>query len=298
MLILDATNKSLEAVLDAAAATTNPDFVTSYADITTTTFVPGAQDGALNGTTPVTIGSSPASSTQRQIKTVNIQNRDTIDHTITINYIDGASTRQILKWNLLVGDSLIYTDQRGWIVYNSNGAQRSQSIVISPSGFLPSLFNAANITTVLSLTSGTSYALWLGTANKVSSSVSVRYRVTTAAATITYAEIGIFKGNVNLGGNPTLTRLGYADVSGIVNSTGVFTTNVTLSTPTAIGDNLWAVFGDSAVTTWVVRGGLADDIQSGTFANISGRPSTITSPTAWTIAGNTDVVPWFKGFVN
>ena len=54
-LILDATTKSITAVMSGAAATTNPDFTAAYADSTDTTFTQGANDGVLNGATAVTI---------------------------------------------------------------------------------------------------------------------------------------------------------------------------------------------------------------------------------------------------
>jgi len=297
MLILDATNKSITCAIDAAPATTNPDYIVSYADITTTTFTPGAADGALNGTTPVTIVGSPASSTQRQVKYISISNRDTINHTITVNYVDGASTRQMLSWFLSVGDTLIYSE-KGWFITNSVGAEKTSSVLVRPSSYLNSVCDAANITTAVTFTSGTSFAVYLGTAAFVSSSVTVRFNVTTAMATITYGELGIFTGAINLGGNPTLTRNGYADISAIANSTGVKGVTVSLSTPLNIGDEVWAVFGDSATTTLQIRAGLADELQSGTFATLAGQPSTVTSPTAWTVAANNVAVPWVKAIIN
>lgn len=167
-----------------------------------------------------------------------------------------------------------------------------------PPRLLQGYHNAANLTDVYASAAGTAIAVWLGTAPWKSTSVTLRYRVTTAAVTITYAEVGIFSGSINLGGNPTLTRLGYADVAAVVNSTGLKSTAVTLSTACNPGDNLWAVFGNDATTPLQVRAGLADDIQTGICATLAARPSTATSPTVWTIAGATVAVPWVTGYVN
>ncbi len=296
MMILDATNKSITAVLDAAAASTNQDYVCSYADITTSAFTPGNSNGTLNGATPVTIVSSPASSTQRQVKEICIYNTDTISHNITINYVDNASTRKLLTWLLNPGDSLNYTDERGFFVLNSSGAPVQNGSILLPSQFFGTYFNAGDITTVLTPTTATSYAVYLGKCPKVSTSVNIRYRVTTLTGSITYAEMAIFKGAINLGGNPTLTRLGYADISGTITSTGQKTTAVTLSTASAIGDELWAVIGISSASMGIFRAGLADDIASGVYATLAGRPSTVTSPTAWTVDSTTAMF-WFKGFI-
>ena len=49
MIILDSTVKSLEIKLGGAVATSEIPWVISWADITTTTFVPGSGDGVRGG---------------------------------------------------------------------------------------------------------------------------------------------------------------------------------------------------------------------------------------------------------
>lgn len=73
-------------------------------------FVEGADDGTLNGTTPVTLVSAPASSTNRLVKTITIQNRDTAVVTVTLRKVSGGGTRQLWKGDLDVGDTLIWND--------------------------------------------------------------------------------------------------------------------------------------------------------------------------------------------
>jgi len=299
MIILNATNKSITVLTDATASTTELDITASYVDITTTTCVPASQDAITTGTTPVTAVSSPDSNTQRKVMYLSINNKDTVAHLTTVRYLNNATNRVLISVVLGVNDTLNYVDKRGFFVTDSSGAEKPAVQALSSSQFLMSVSDAANLTAVSITVSNSSYAVWLGTAGKVSSSVTVRLRVTTAAATITWAECGIFKGNVNIGGNPTLTRLGTANVAGTYNSTGIISTTVTLSTPTAIGDDLWCVFGAQATTALRVRGSLADDIQSGTYANLtSTRPSTVASPTAWTLGNATDPIPWIKAYIN
>jgi len=121
MIILNATNKSLELVLAAAVATTQPDFVASYVDLTTTTFTSAEQDGVGNGVTAVTVVSAPAALTQRQVKFLTVLNRDTAAITATIRYNNNGTIRQIVKVTLAIGSTLVYTDGEGWRVIDALG---------------------------------------------------------------------------------------------------------------------------------------------------------------------------------
>jgi hypothetical protein len=105
MLVLDTTTKSITVAMSGAAATTNPDFVTAYSDDNGTTFVEGSSDGALNGTSQVTLVSAPAASTRRLIKTIYIENRDTAAVTVTITLNNSSTLRNIAKVTLQVGDT-------------------------------------------------------------------------------------------------------------------------------------------------------------------------------------------------
>jgi hypothetical protein len=105
MLVLDTTTKSITVAMSGAPTTTNPDFVTAYSDDNGTTFVEGSSDGALNGTTQVTLVASPAASTRRLIKSIFIENRDTASVTITVTLNNNGTLRNIAKVTLAVGDT-------------------------------------------------------------------------------------------------------------------------------------------------------------------------------------------------
>jgi len=100
-----------------AAAATNPDFTSHYADATATAFTEGGNDGVMNGTTPVTLVAAPSASTRRIIKAISIQNRDTAAATVTVNLVSAGGTRQIWKGILQVGDTWTLDG-----VIDSNGA--------------------------------------------------------------------------------------------------------------------------------------------------------------------------------
>jgi hypothetical protein len=105
LLILDATNKSIEVAMSGAAATTNPDFTAAWADDTGSAFIEGASDGALNGTSAVTLVAAPGASTRRVIKTITIENKDTATVTLTISYNNNGTLRTIAKVTLNIGDT-------------------------------------------------------------------------------------------------------------------------------------------------------------------------------------------------
>lgn len=77
------------------------------------TAVNGAGDGTLNGTSEVTLVAAPAASTNRLVKTITIQNADTVLQTITLRKVSAGGTRQIWKGDLDAGDTLIWNDVIG-----------------------------------------------------------------------------------------------------------------------------------------------------------------------------------------
>jgi len=91
--------------MSGAAATTNPDFTAAWADNNGTTFTEGATDGALNGTSSVTLVAAPAASTRRTIKAITIENKDTAAVTLTVSYNNASTLRTIAKVTLNVGDT-------------------------------------------------------------------------------------------------------------------------------------------------------------------------------------------------
>lgn len=155
-------------------------------------------------------------------------------------------------------------------------------------------FLAANLTTTLALTNGTTFACYLGRAGAAFTSVNIRLRITTAAVTVTWAEAAVFKGPVVLGAAASLSRVGYANIASLVTSTGQKTFTVTI-TGVAAGDDLWIAIGCQATTAMIVRAGLADDIQDGSYQTDATRPSLMTVPKTFTIAGATTAKPWWSG---
>lgn len=294
MILLDTSNK-LQAVLAGAVATSNPYAVCGYVDLSGHT--PGATITDLNGTTDVDLAAAPASGV-RAVKSVFVYNRDTAAVTVTIKADASGTDRTLFKATLQAGEQLSYVDGSGWSVYDAAGRQKVTELTATQGTavLLPRTNGTANLTTTKTITSGSSFAVYMGKAPRSLTSVQIRLRVTTAMATITWGEVALAKGSVNVGGNPTLTVVGYADVSATYNSTGQKKTTINVSSGQAVneGDDLWVLIGNSATTALVVRGlSIADDIQAGVQASAASRPSTIVgTPTAFTIEGATTVPAW------
>jgi len=181
---------------------------------------------------------------------------------------------------------------------NQQGIEKSAPSVSTAvsSVLMPVFLNTAGLVSVKAITSTNTFAIYVGKAPRSLTSVSIRARVTTAVAGTTWAEVGVAKGAVVVGGNPTLTAVGYADVSGTWNSTGQKTTTVSVSGGQTIaeGDDLWVLIGNNATTALQVRGmSIADDIQVGVQASAVTRPSTnIGTGVSYTIESASTLGAW------
>lgn len=104
-LVLDGTAISIQVAMSTSAATTNPTFVSTYADNAGSGITEGATDGALNGSTDVTVVPAPSGSNRRVVKDITIYNGDSAAVTIFIKYDNNATQRTIAKVTLAVGDT-------------------------------------------------------------------------------------------------------------------------------------------------------------------------------------------------
>lgn len=299
MILLTDTSQYLELVTSSASDT---DWTVSYVDMTTSATTPASDGGDITSATTTTIVASPAASTQRLLKWVSIYNRGTIANTVTVKHYVNAKSRVLRQWTLQAGESASYEDTGGWRYFDAAGQEKSDLIVAAP---IPAMHNSpiyasANLTATKTITSTRSFALYMGKAPRSLTQVQMRNRVTTAAATITWAEVGLAKGAPALGTNPTLTMVGFADVSATFNSTGQKSTtiNVSASQSVSAGDDLWLVIGNQATTACVVRAqSIADDLQAGYQASVVGQPSLLIGvPTSFTLESATTLAAWLTMF--
>lgn len=122
MIYLDSITKKLQIVLDGAISTSQLEITAHFFDhvpaATTTIRRGGTQISSTNNTTDVDIVSAPVlQGIIRNIHTISIYNKDTIQHDVTVK-IDNSGTETILvKQTISAGDSITYEDQSGWTVF-------------------------------------------------------------------------------------------------------------------------------------------------------------------------------------
>jgi hypothetical protein len=291
-----------QAVRVITSGATNVTVYATYVD-RGVSIVPGVTDASISSATTTSVLSGSSTYPAREVTSIHIANTDaSASQTITLEYYNGSAARQVWKGVVGPGERVRY-DAYGIVLFNSSGVPKTAPVV-GPnysSVLACPLFATANLTGVRSITSTNTYAVYLGRSPRNLTSVNLRYRVTTGAATITWAELAVAKGSVSIGAGPTLTVVGYADVSGTVTGTGQFTTAVNVSSGQSIveGDDLWALYGNNASTVTVLRAqSIADDLQSGVFAYLSTRPSTnVGNAQAYTIDGATSIAPWIVAVV-
>lgn len=134
MLILSATTDKLQMYLGAAHSTGDLRIVCSWRDVTTTTYTPGRTVEISDGTTPVDIVTSPAASTQRVVDLVNIYNADSISHTVTVTFVDNATSYVLWSGLVPAGGMLTYVEGAGW---STTGGALGYTLNVAATNFSP-----------------------------------------------------------------------------------------------------------------------------------------------------------------
>lgn len=288
-LVLDATTKSIQVAMSGAATTTNPDFTAAWADDTGSAFTEGATDGALNGTTAVTLVAAPGSSTRRVIKSITIENKDTAAVTITVSYNNNSTLRTIAKVTLNVGDTWTTNG-----TFDTNGSLKQTlgtvNLTSGATGTLPVANGGTGVTTstgsgnVVLSTSPTLVTPILGTPTSgnltnctADGTNAVGYRNVpksgsdkTTSYTLTTGDIGEYV-SVGSGGSITIPDATFAagDVVSVFNNTsGNITITCSITTAYLAGTD-----SDKATVTLATRGVATILFLSGTVCVITGNAS-------------------------
>lgn len=155
MIVLDTTTTTLEIDLVAAITTNQLPVVSSFADIGASNLAVtevGSEDIASNDTTAVTIVTAPASGKTRQIKTVFIQNQDTVEATVIVQLNNNATLRQLIKRTLQPDETLQYVDGQGWNVIGAEGVGQELGQARENSTNAVSVYAATKPTKLTSIT--------------------------------------------------------------------------------------------------------------------------------------------------
>jgi hypothetical protein len=293
-MILDSTTDALEIILD-KTVTSELDFVTYYTDYTSTTVTPTSSYGTTNSTSSINLIPPPLTNHQHQLKYCAINNVGNQDVGTKIRFNDSGSYRNISYIFLRVSESIQYSEESGWRVYDSLGNERISGFNrMPPSIRMPEYFGSTTVASyaTVALTNGTAFCEYLGKADRPYSSINVRYKVTTAiTSTIAWAEIGIYRvSSFIMNETSSFERLGYVDTSTIWNGLGTYTTNI--STPNmAIGDDLFVVFSNSTTgTVTSFRAGVANNLNAGVYQTSANTQLSQTSSFSGTLNSSTAII--------
>lgn len=139
---LDTTTRKIQAVLTAGATTAAMNVTVDYVDITASALpVAGLTPTNTNGTTPVDILAAPAVSTVRKVNAITIYNADSAAKTVSVNLDDNGTDYLIIKTTLQVGETLAYTDTRGWYSLDANGNTKVSPLTSMTSAQLAALLS-------------------------------------------------------------------------------------------------------------------------------------------------------------
>lgn len=94
----------------------------AWADITTTALTPGASDAQVTTATTTVLVAAPAASTYRQIKGLSIRNNHaSSSNAITVEFYDGATATELIKYTLLAGETLQWGEDENFRVIDASG---------------------------------------------------------------------------------------------------------------------------------------------------------------------------------
>lgn len=130
MILLASTSDKLQVVSSAAVTV---DVHASWVDNASGTITPGRTNSAITTATTTDVVASPAGSTQRNVKTLNIRNKHaSSSNTITVKHTDGTTAVELFNATLLAGEELIYVEGVGFKIYDATGQPKVGAYAVDP----------------------------------------------------------------------------------------------------------------------------------------------------------------------
>jgi len=121
MLYLSSTSDKIQVVTDASATIK---VHASWADNNAGTITPGRTNTAnISSATTTDVVAAPASSQQRCVRLLSIRNQHaSTSCNVDVIHTDGANARELIRANLLAGESLVLDAEGRWTHYDTNSA--------------------------------------------------------------------------------------------------------------------------------------------------------------------------------
>lgn len=122
MLLLTSTSDKIRLTTGQAR---NVDVHASWLDNAAGVVTPGRTNTPITTATTTDIVAAPAASTQRNVRFINIRNRETSNTVdLTVIHTDGTNAMELFKVTLNAQEELIFWEGLGWGVYGSDGLIR------------------------------------------------------------------------------------------------------------------------------------------------------------------------------
>jgi hypothetical protein len=234
-MIITNTSDKIQFRLGSSATTQLP-FTVDYNNYTSTGVSLVANNGTSNDTTAVDLVASPLSGEQNELRYCSIYNADSASETVIIQIFDGTNTRVVFRAVLAPGAILQYQLEKGWEVIDQAGNKVNSGIIKHTNSLSNGniMFRPSSAASAVAITNtvGVWFGMQLGRVDKAYSTITVQYRVTTAATSITYAEMAIYSGFIKQAegiGSLTGIRRGFTNVASVVNSLGIKSTAISVS---------------------------------------------------------------------
>jgi hypothetical protein len=287
-MILDSTTDALNVFLSGNVQTSQLDVCSAYNIITSTSLTPAKIQNTTSNLAPINILPPPSSGQQTQLRFCSIYNADTTNASVTIEYTGNTGRSIIFLSSIDPGDSIQYTQNRGWRSFGAMGQERVLGMNDAPGELrLPPNLKPVNVTDILTCVSGTDYGFYLGKSDRPCSNIKIRYNVTSSPTSITWAEAAIYRTSIKLASATTVVNYcGFVSISTDIGTTGNKTATINVTGITE-NDDLFLVIGSVyGAGTFAVRGGIPDVISTGSVGSVTGslRPSTNMSLTLTTSA--------------
>ena len=121
MILLTSTSDLVQIVTSGTQAV---NVHASWIDTSSGTQTPGRTNTLISSAATTPVVASPASSTQRNLKTLVISNTDaSASDTVTVQHTDGTNVVRLLSLTLPAGYTLTWTDEAGWILSDASGGR-------------------------------------------------------------------------------------------------------------------------------------------------------------------------------
>jgi hypothetical protein len=123
MLLLAGTSDLIQVITGSASTV---DVHASWVDNNAGTITPGRTNTAITTAATTTAVGSPAASTQRNVQTLNVRNKDAaVTNAVTIRHTDGTTIVELVKAVLGLGEELSFVAGHGWFVLDVAGSVKT-----------------------------------------------------------------------------------------------------------------------------------------------------------------------------